>query len=146
MIKAVLGRTDTRITQHTLGKGQTVELDTRFDDIGGGQCWRMIKEHGFYARTGLFARGIKAFVSFLCEDNGKFHYSIGKMSPFVPFPIKDLYVALNHQEGIDMKTQPCWNGGDTIGGSPRRVGSKLKPKEVETIINQFLERSGAIAK
>lgn len=129
-----------RITKYSLGQGQMLELDTRFDELGGGSSWRMIRELGIHARTGLFSRGIKAFVSVLGEENGQFHYSIGKMSPYISFPIKDLYAALNHCENLDMNSGVCWNGGDIIGGSPRRVGSRLSPPEVERIINEFLLR------
>ena len=136
----VIDAVGARISKYTLGEKHSVELDTRLQDLGGGEGWRLIKEEGFYARTGLFARGIKAFVSFLGEENGRYHYSIGKMSPYIPFPITDLYVALNEAEGLDIKSGICWNGGDTIGGSPRRVGSSLNPKQVEELINQFLTR------
>jgi hypothetical protein len=129
-----------RISKYTLGDAQQLSLDTRVEELGGGETWRMIREVGFYARTGLFARGIKAFVSLLGEAEGAYHYSIGKMSPYIAFPIQEIYVALNHLEGLDMASGTAWNGGDTIGGSPRRVGSKLSPAELESAINRFLSR------
>ena len=32
-----------------------------------------------------------------------------------------------------------WGGSDTIGGSPRQTGSRLKPEELQKIINDTLE-------
>lgn len=139
----VITSVGSRISRYAMGQGGRAILDTRFEELGGGDGWSLIREQGFYARTGLFAQGIKAFVSFLGEDGGRFHYSIGKMSAFVPFPIKDLYLALNEAEGLDSASGVCWNGGDTIGGSPRRVGSSLPPARVVEIINSFLKRSAA---
>lgn len=128
-----------RISRYSLGQGEQVTLDTRMEIVGGGKSWRMIRELGFYARTGLFAQGIHAFVSLLGEDSGRFHYSIGKMSPYIPFPINDIYKALNVAEGLDPNSGVCWGGGDTIGGSPRRVGSCLSPAQVQEIINRIIE-------
>ncbi len=127
-----------RISRYSLGERQEVELDTRLEVVGGGKYWGLIREQGFYARTGLFAKGIHAFVSILEESDGCYHYSIGKMSPFIPFPITKIYAVLNEREGLDSASGVCWGGGDTIGGSPRRVGSKLSPREVEEIINALL--------
>src|SRR3989344_1321958 len=127
-----------RISKHVLGEGKEIELDTNYDRIGGGLGWAMIKELGPPARTRLFHEGIKAFVSVRGEESGSFTYSIGKMSPFVTFPVQELYAALNRMEGIPEGDSDCWGGGNTISGSPRNRGSALKPKELETAINTFL--------
>lgn len=124
----VISAVGNQISRYTLGQGETALLDTRLEELGGGESWKLIKEIGFYARTGLFSRGIQAFVSFLGESEGRYHYSIGKMSPFIPFPINEIYKALNAAEGFDQSSGVSWNGGDTIGGSPRRIGSKLVRK------------------
>jgi hypothetical protein len=132
-----------RISSYSLGNGEKLALNTQLEIIGGGDGWQLIKEHGFYARTELFHRKIFAFISYLGESDGRFHYSIGKMSPFIPFPIQDIYAVLNHHENLDMNSGICWNGGDITGGSPRRVGSSLSPKVLESRVNEYLSALGS---
>ncbi len=37
------------------GRSREIELDTRFEKIGGGPGWQLIYEEGPYARTKLFS-------------------------------------------------------------------------------------------
>jgi hypothetical protein len=46
----------------------------------------------------------------------------------------------NHEFSCKDKTNDIWGGSNIIGGSPRVNGSRLSPKEVETIINEFLKK------
>jgi hypothetical protein len=57
------------------------------------------------------------------------------MSPFVYFPIEEIYKRLNAAEGRLHGSRDAWGGSDTVGGSPRLSHSRLKPGEVERIIN-----------
>jgi len=59
------------------------------------------------------------------------------MTPFVNFPLNKIYGLLNKAEGIPKESTDCWGGGNTIGGSPRKSGSRLKPQELEKLINDF---------
>ncbi len=128
-----------RISDYTINKGEKKEPDTRYESVGGGTSWAMIKEHGYYARSALFARGISSFVSVRENGDGTFSYSIGKVSPYVDFPIECIYKRLNKIEAIADENTNRWGGGDTIGGSPRIGGSKLSPKDLEKIINETLQ-------
>jgi hypothetical protein len=121
-------------------KGQSVEidLDTAFETIGGGDGWQFIIEGGPYARTKLFSEGVKAYVSLLEDRQGSYSYTIGKMSPFIKFPITRIYKALNKAEKLSSKDDR-WGGSPIIGGSPRRTGSRLSPQEVEKVINGCIE-------
>lgn len=138
-MRTVIEAVSDRISRHVLGEEGEVEPDTRYERIGGGSNWAVIREIGPHARTKLFSEGIKAFVSVRENGNDSFTYSIGKMSPFVTFPVEELYAVLNRTEGIPEGNSDCWGGGNTIGGSPRNKGSKLKPKELENVINDFLK-------
>lgn len=131
----VISSVGANITDFTLGRIRSVPLDIRFDDLGGGPGWKLIKETGAYARTGLFASGTQAFVSLVSEYEGRTRYSIGKMSPYVHFPLEKIFAALNAAEPLEGE---CWGGSDIIGGSPRRSGSSLSTKEIERIINHVL--------
>jgi hypothetical protein len=136
-MRTVIESVEARISAHVEGRGGLVVMDTRHERIGGGYGWQMIIEHGPHARAGLFAAGVRAFVAVRDNHNGSWTYSMGRMSPFITFPIPALYEALNAAEGRPAGA-PGWGGSNTIGGSPREGGSKLPPAEVERIINATL--------
>ena len=127
-----------RIDSAVDGRGGEIELDTRFETIGGGPGWRLIVEEGPYARTKLFAKRKKAYVALIESSDDSYSYTIGKMSPFVRFPIDRIYEALNKAEGLSSGAN-CWGGSSIIGGSPRKTGSRLSPDEVEKVINACID-------
>ena len=59
------------------------------------------------------------------------------MSPYVRFPVDELYAAFNEAEGRP-DGGAGWGGSNTIGGSPRDGGSRLSPLDVERIVNEHL--------
>ncbi|HJO92169.1 MAG TPA: hypothetical protein QF753_02110 [Victivallales bacterium] len=128
-----------KIDKYCEGKNGLIPLDLRFEKLGGGKNWTLIKEIGAAARTGLDHTGIRAYISVYKNKNNSFTYSIGKMSQFDKFPIKKLYKALNNIENIPLSSSNSWGGGDIIGGSPRLTGSAIPPKEIEKIVNSYLE-------
>lgn len=134
----VISSVSERITRYTLGQGEAISLDLRYEVIGGGENWKMIHETGAAARTGLYHDGARAFVSANEVKEGTYSYSLGKMSPFVNFPISELYSVLNAAEGIKSGEADSWGGSDIIGGSPRVSASTLKPKQVEELINRYI--------
>jgi hypothetical protein len=125
-----------RIGHHLVGNGDRRHLDTRFEVIGGGKGWKMVKETGAQARTGMFAEGIRAYVSVRERPDGKYTYVLGRMSPFIPFNLQALFKRFNAEEGKD--ALDCWGGSNTVGGSPRVGGSKLTPEELTRVINDVL--------
>lgn len=128
-----------RIDRHVAGGGDEAPLDTRFARIGGGPGWAMVDEVGLHARTGLFASGVRAFVAARPHaGGGAWTYTVGRMSAFVPFDVPRLLAALNEAEGLGAAATRRWGGGNTIGGSPRGVGSRLPPAEVERVVARVL--------
>lgn len=127
-----------RITRYSLGEGETKALDLRYEAIGGGDGWAMIQEIGMAARTGLYHAGGRAFVSAKENPDGSYSYSLGKMSPYVRFPITDLYGVLNAAEGLETGAANSWGGSDIIGGSPRMTASSIEPKDLEDLINRYI--------
>lgn len=125
-----------RIMRHITGRGESVPLDTRYERVGGGKHWAIIKEIGLQGRTGAFADGIRAYVVSRERSDSRWAHTVGRMSPFISFPVPRILTALNKAEGIT--TNDRWGGGNTIGGSPRAGGSKLTPPEVEQIITEIL--------
>ncbi|MCX6714428.1 MAG: hypothetical protein NTX72_01295 [Candidatus Uhrbacteria bacterium] len=136
--ESVIELVEKRIEKTINGRGEREELQTDYDVIGGGSGWTMVEEKGAQARTAMFGKGIRAFVSVRERANGNYDYSIGRMSTFVPFDIPGILAVLNEAEGCG---EDCWGGADTIGGSPRIAGSRLTPKEVENIINFYLTQT-----
>lgn len=117
-----------------------VEVDTSFEVLADHGSWQLVREIGEAARVGMAERRIKAFVSLIDEADGRYRYAIGRLSQFIPFPLPKLYAALNKAEGIAPDAEHRWGGSDTIGGSPREVGSGLSPERLREVINNFLRR------
>jgi hypothetical protein len=128
-----------RIDSAIGGQSKKIDLDTVFKTIGGGDGWQFIIEEGTYARTKLFSEGVKAYVSLLESRDDSYSYTIGKMSPFIKFPVVRIYEALNKAENLTTKDN-CWGGSPIIGGSPRKTGSRLSPAKIEKIINGCIRR------
>ncbi len=126
-----------RITQFTENKGQSIEIDSHAEIIGGGPGWKMIFETSIYARTSIYASGTSAFVGMRTRNDGNYTYVLGKISPYVPFPLFKIYKTLNEVEKLE-SPHNSWGGSDIIGGSPRKTGSRLSPQEVEQIINNVI--------
>ena len=138
-MKSILESVCYRINQYSLGKGQKIKLDTRYNVIGEGPRWQMIEEIGFDARSALFSKGYKAFIAKRDRGNGRYDYSYGKISSFINIPLFAWYDRLNKIEGIDKNSDDCHGGSDTIGGSPREAGSGIIPKDMIDEFNKFLK-------
>ena len=126
-----------RINHYLEGKAQEIEVDARYQIVGGVEGWILAKEIGAYARTKLYQEGVQALITFRDNEDGTYTYSIGKISDFIKFPIPELYNVLNQAENlIDPNNQ--WGGSTIIGGSPLRSGSKMKPEKLENVVNDYL--------
>ena len=121
------------ITSHIVGKGQRIHIDTRYDIASTQTGWSMVREIGAQARTGMFADGMRAFVSVSDRANGRRDYVVGRMSAYIRFPVQRILQALNEAEGLTDNPDQ-WGGGETIGGSPRIRGSTLSPADVIAVI------------
>jgi hypothetical protein len=122
-----------RIGQHVMGSGKELPIDTRYDRIGGGSGWAMVREVGAQAKTGIFDSGIRAYVSVRDRPDGRFTYVVGRMSPFVRFDVDGIFRACNEVDGS--VTDDVWGGSNTIGGSPRVRGSGIRPEEMEKLVD-----------
>ncbi|MNN37808.1 hypothetical protein D3C81_1517710 [compost metagenome] len=134
--KDIITNVERRITDYICGKGEQVDLDTTYETIYSSPKWSMIKETASHSRLGMISDGIKCFISFRQRQNGNWDYVIGKVSPFVQFPINLICAHLNDIEDTYVDE---WGGSDIIGGSPRVSGSSLSPDEMIIIINNLLE-------
>jgi hypothetical protein len=132
--RSVIEDVSRRIEQHIVGQGGEVNIDTRFDRLGGGRGWALVREVGAQAKTGLFAEGIRAYVSARERPDGRWTYVVGRMSPFVRFDLAAIYKACNAVDGGD--TADVWGGSNTVGGSPRVRGSAMSPEELAKVVDE----------
>jgi hypothetical protein len=138
---SVISEVGSRIMRFITNTAEAVVLDVDYTVIDGGKEYEIVEEVGQHARIGMFANGIKAFVSVKRgKKKGVHYYSIGRSSPFIPFDIPAILEALNKAEGIEANDPDRWGGSNTIGGSPRKKGSRLTPAKVKKIINEVLKR------
>lgn len=126
-----------RITLFSQSEGGMIEIDTQPEIIGGGPGWKLIIDKSAYDRASIYSSGTGAFVGMRKRNDGNYTYVIGKMSPYISFPLMQLYEAFNAAENLN-STDNAWGGSDIIGGSPRKSGSSLPPEKIEAIINTFL--------
>lgn len=135
--RRILEDTEGRIHQYMNGNAKRISLDTGYTVCGGGKGWKMVEKYGTHARAAFFVNGIESYVMVRPRHDGKWTYTIGKYSPYIPtFNLIEMYDLLNKLED---NPDDKWGGGDTIGGSPRLGGSKFSPEELECIINEYLQ-------
>ena len=141
-MRRLVAQVHKRIAQTIFGRVKEITLDTRYEVMHQSTCWTMVRELGGQARIAMVEDGVRAFISFLGENEGRYRYVIGRLSHFVPFPIYDIFVALNEADGISAWDQDRWGGSDSIGGSPRERLSQLSPEEVVKVVEDVLRRKG----
>lgn len=127
-----------RIDAYLVGKGDKMKLDTRYEQLASGAKWAMIREIGAQAKTGAFSDGVRAYVSTRERGDGRFTYTLGRMSPYILFPVEEMYARLNQEEGLE-NSEDRWGGGNSIGGSPRVQGSALSPDKVSKIVKELVD-------
>lgn len=132
------------IGRYVRGEAGQVKLDLRYEKVGGGPGWSLVKETGLHSRTAMRAHGVRAFATIRPRADGRHNYAIARMSPYIDFPLEALFKALNAAEGIPPGASDRWDGGDTVGGSPRIAGSGLSPQQLAEVINAELARLAAL--
>jgi len=143
--RRIILEVERRILAYLRGRTDSVELDGRYRILGGGLGWRMIDEVGVDGRSAAIADGIDAYVLIrkfgeLDAINGSpvWVYVLGRISPYIRFPVLELLQALNDAEGTGT-SEDRWGGSDLVGGSPRHSGSTLDPTTVQSVINELLD-------
>lgn len=133
----VIDQVGERIEQHITGQGSAIELDTSYEVVEQQGIWTMVRETGKHAKVGMLSDGVQAFTSVSELPDGRYRYSVGRLSPYVPFDVVGLYDHLNKLEGLEGDDR--WGGGDTIGGSPRNAGSGIPPDRMAAIVLKFIK-------
>ncbi|MBW2970893.1 hypothetical protein KY320_01900 [Candidatus Woesearchaeota archaeon] len=129
---AVIESIGRRITEYSLGRGDERPLEGNYERIGGGDGWTMTRETGPASRLAMYNDGIKAYIALVAEkEDGSFVYTIGRKSSWVRSLRNDwLYRGLNRLEANIVTKENMWGGSDTIGGSPKKTGSKVPPERL----------------
>jgi hypothetical protein len=129
-----------RIEQFLAGKAKEAELDTRYDILYKGKDFWMVHEIGGPdSRYALYTNGMRSFINLIgTRPDGKYVWTIGKRSEFIPFPVTELYDVFNKAEGITKG--PGWGGSTIIGGSPRLAGSSLDWQDLKEITQDYLKK------
>jgi hypothetical protein len=122
-----------RIMKYIHNEGGSIPLDTRYEIIGGGTGWTMVREIGAQARTGMLADGIKAFVSIRERADDRINVTIGRMSNKTPFNVEQ---HLQDCSAAEPNQLAKWGGGNTIGGSDRSLGTEQTIAELQQLIEQ----------
>ncbi len=141
-VRSIIEAVGSRIDAYTVGKGGqlSVDVSTQYEILHRGHAFSLVRETGPYAKTGLLHDGVSAFALLKSVVGDRYHYSIGKFSPFNNFPVTDLYPYFNQLEGFSALDTDIWGGGDIIGGSARNRGSAFPPGQLFTRIQTFLEK------
>lgn len=131
--RGVVEDVELRIARHVSGHGQEIPLDTRYERVGGGTGWTMVKEIGAQARTGMFSDGIRAYVAARELGDGRYTYTVGRMSPFIRFDCGEIFDRCNEEEWL-LGNGDVWGGSEMVGGSPRVGASKIQPQRMQEIV------------
>jgi len=122
----------TRIGALIMGKAEEQELDTRHEILYDGEVFKVVNEvGGTDARTYLFSRGMKAYVSIVAErSDGRRVVSVGRVSEYITrFPVQKIVAAYNKLEGLEDSPHK-WGGTTLISASSRMNGTGLSIEQL----------------
>lgn len=139
--REIIDETERRILRHIDDEGDHLRVNLNYrvlseSSLGGGHDrWALIEEDCTDARMQMFEDGLRAFVAVRARPDGSWKYSIGRTSPYVPFPIPMILERLRQSEHDPKHT---WGGSDVIAGCNRITGSSIAPECLMKIIKEFL--------
>jgi len=130
---------ENRIVLYLNGKAEKLKEDSDYKIAyhNKSKKWALIIELGTYAKTKMYNDGIESFVTFREKRNdNNFIYNLFNISLGTKHKTEDIYDILNKEEGISEDNNDRW-GGNEFGGSPRIKGSKISPKKLTKIIDDY---------
>ncbi|MEA3248816.1 MAG: hypothetical protein U9Q03_00465 [Patescibacteria group bacterium] len=136
----IIDKVHRRIHAYLFGRQKKVKVDRKFEDLvqPRPKTYAVVREIGVFARLKMAEESIRAYAVLKAEYGGMYHWSLGKKSPFVDFPLGDIYDACNRIEGIPVDAIDRWGGSSNRGGSPRDRGSRLTPEQLAEVIDGCL--------
>lgn len=141
-MRAIIDVVHERIDKFVRGKGEALKLLGDYEELGGGRGWTLVEVDHQHARQKMVEAGVNAAVELFARgEEGTYFYSVWRRSEYiVDFPVPEILAELNVEEGFEEGSLSGWGGSDNVGGSPRKVGSKLSPTEVQEVVNRVVER------
>ncbi|MBT8492143.1 MAG: hypothetical protein KJO07_03705 [Deltaproteobacteria bacterium] len=132
-----------RIDKFVRGKGEVIAARGGYEQLGGGRGWVLVEVEHQHARQKMIEAGVNAAVELFARgDDDTYFYSIWRRSEYiVDFPVPEILVELNRTEGFEDEDTKGWGGSDNVGGSPRKVGTKLSPEQVAEVVNGVVDRA-----
>jgi hypothetical protein len=139
-MRRIIDEVHGRIERFLSGTGETLPLLGSYRALGGGDGWLVVEVDHQHARQKMVEAGVRAAVELYARPGARFAYSIWRRSEYiVDFPVLEILDALNRAEGVK-NGDPSWGGSENVGGSPRVVGSRLDPVEVERVVSEVVGR------
>lgn len=133
----VVQRIEERVLQFIEEKGEMIPLDTRYETVHRGSNWVVAKEIGIHAKTGIFSDGCHAYATYRQRPDGRYCWTIGRMSIYVPLDMKGLIGRLIELDDIGDKND-LPGGSNTIGGTSRNHGSPVNPEQMVFLMKEFM--------
>jgi hypothetical protein len=137
-MRGVIAEVHGRIERFLRGAGETLPLLGSYRQLGGGDGWVLAEVDHQHARQKMVEAGVRAAVELYARPAGRYSYAIWRRSEYiVDFPVLEILAALNDAEGLD-EGDAQWGGSENVGGSPRVVGSRLEPAQVEAVVRAVI--------
>ena len=141
-MRDIIDEVHKRIDKFVRGKAEKLELQGGYEVLGGGHQWTLAEVEHQHARQRLLENGVNAAVELYSKSDDHYWYSIWRRSEYITtFPVLEILAALSRAEGFEVDDPTGWGGSDNVGGSPRGVGSKLPPSDVEEVVNEVVDRT-----
>ena len=138
----IIQESHTRIERFLNGESKIVPLLGDYREIGGGDGRVIVEIDHQHARQKMVEANIKAAVELFGQKDDRYMYAIWRRSEYiVDFPVIEILRQLNLAEGYQAEDLSGWGGSENVGGSPRGIGSKLTPQEVEAVVHEVVSKS-----
>lgn len=118
------------IRTHLMGKGGRIKAEMGYTVLHQGQGWCIAREDGYRARMAMVADGHTAWLLARARPDGRWTYTVQRLSEGVPFDVQAVCDRANEVEGEGVH----WGCGPLIGGSDRSRGSRLSPTEMVSVV------------
>lgn len=137
LFEALIKRAFWRIVKHIEGGSETVPVELGYRIIEHRRSgWSLVNEDSTDARMQMFKDGIRAFIVVSERPDGLWHYSIGRASTYINFPIPWI---LDHLRRAERDPKHAWGGSEVIAGSHRVHGSSLAPEKLADLVDDACE-------
>jgi hypothetical protein len=139
-MRRIIDEVHGRIEQFLSGTGETLPLLGSYRALGGGDGWLLVEVDHQHARQKMVEAGVRAAVELYARMGDRYAYAIWRRSEYiVDFPVLEILAALNRAEGVTDESVG-WGGSENVGGSPRVIGSRLTPAQVEAVVAEVIEQ------